>query len=202
MATPVDIRVYFNFRSPYCYLVSKRLYRIFDNYYANMIWRPFAGWSGRSAPDRAKVKIPGTRQDVARIAKKLGLPFKPPPIETEPTRAGAGSLLAEEKGLLRPYIVAVMWAEWAEGKNIGEMDVLLDIGQRMGLARGELAAAVEDPARRAKLDRNWEEAQGAHVVGVPSFVLGDEVFWGQDRLEYVEDILRQTGLVRPEASTI
>jgi 2-hydroxychromene-2-carboxylate isomerase len=202
MVQPVDVRVFFNFRSPYCYLVSKRMFRLFDNFYVNMLWRPLAGWSGRSAPDRAKVKIPITRQDVARIGKKMGLPVNPPPMETEPTRAGAGSLLAEEKGLLRPYIVTMMWTEWAEGKNIGELDVILAVGEKVGLDRDELAAAVDDPARRAQLDKNWDEAQSRHVMGVPTFVFEDQVFWGNDRLEFLEEVLKQRGLVRPDACTM
>lgn len=202
MTDPLDVRVFFNFRSPYCYLISKRLYRLFDNFYAKMTWRPLAGWNGRSAPDRAKVKIPGTRMDVARIGKKMGLPVTPPPIETDPTRAGAGSLLAEEKGVLRPYIILTMWTEWAEGKNIGDLDVLLGVGEKVGLDRDELAAAVDDPKRLAVLEKNWEEAQSVHVIGVPSLVFENQVFWGNDRLEYLEDIFRERGLIRPEASTL
>ncbi|MEQ8166418.1 MAG: DsbA family protein, partial [Alphaproteobacteria bacterium] len=160
------------------------------------------GWQGRSAPDRAKVKIPGTRQDVARIGRKMGLPVNPPPIDTDPTAAGAGSLLAEEKGLLRQYVVMMMWTEWAEGENIGDLDVLLKVGEKIGLDRDELAAAASDKARLKQLDANWEEAQASHVIGVPTFVYEDQVFWGNDRLEYLEDIFREKGLVRPEASTL
>ncbi|MEQ8388081.1 MAG: DsbA family protein [Alphaproteobacteria bacterium] len=202
MSEQANVRVFFNFRSPYCYLVSKRMFRLFDNFQANLVWRPLGGWQGRSAPDRAKVKIPGTRQDVARIGRKMGLPVNPPPIDTDPTAAGAGSLLAEEKGLLRQYVVMMMWTEWAEGENIGDLDVLLKVGEKIGLDRDELAAAASDKARLKQLDANWEEAQASHVIGVPTFVYEDQVFWGNDRLEYLEDIFREKGLVRPEASTL
>ncbi len=202
MSEHANVRVFFNFRSPYCYLVSKRMFRLFDNFQANLVWRPLGGWQGRSAPDRAKVKIPGTRQDVARIGRKMGLPVNPPPIDTDPTAAGAGSLLAEEKGLLRQYVVMMMWTEWAEGENIGDLDVLLKVGEKIGLDRDELAAAASDKARLKQLDANWEEAQASHVIGVPTFVYEDQVFWGNDRLEYLEDIFREKGLVRPEASTL
>ncbi len=89
MSEPIDVKVFFNFRSPYCYLASKTMFEIFDKYNTNLLWRPVGGWDLRSPPDRAKKKVPLTRQDVARFAKKMGIPLNPPPMETEPTPAGA-----------------------------------------------------------------------------------------------------------------
>lgn len=196
MTTPVDVKLYFNFRSPYCYIASKTLFAVFDEFHTNLIWRPLGGWTGRSSPDRAKVKVPLTRQDVARITKKMGIPMNPPPITTEPTKAGAGSLLAQSKGLLRPYLVEMMRAEWASGLDIGDTDVILNVGDTVGLERAELAEAIESPANLAQLEKNWEEAQALGVIGVPTFVIGEEIFWGSDRIEYVKDHLRDLRLSR------
>ena len=88
MPTPVDLTLFFNFRSPYCYLASKRMFELFDAYHTNLVWRPLAGWSGRSAPDRAVKKLPVARQDVARFARRMGIPLNPPPITTDPTVGG------------------------------------------------------------------------------------------------------------------
>ncbi len=196
MTTPIDVKLYFNFRSPYCYIASKILFEIFDEFHTNLVWRPLGGWTGRSSPDRAKVKVPLTRQDVARITKKMGIPMNPPPITTEPTKAGAGSLLAESKGLLRPYLIEMMRAEWASGLDIGDTDVILNVGDTVGLDRTELAAAIESQDNLAQLEKNWEEAQALGVIGVPTFVIGEEIFWGSDRIEYVKDHLRELRLSR------
>lgn len=190
MSEAVDVKLFFNFRSPYCYIASKTLFAIYDDFHANLVWRPLGGWSGRSSPERAKVKVPLTRQDVRRITAKMGIPMNPPPITTDPTAAGAASLLAEERGLLRPWIVEVMRAEWAEGKDIGNPDVLLAIGEQIGLEAEELRAAFTDQARLAQLEKNWGEAQELGLIGVPSFQVGEELFWGSDRIEYVLDHLR------------
>jgi len=196
MVRAVDVQVYFNFRSPYCYLASKQLFTIFDDYHARLVWRPLGGWDGRSPPDRAKTKMPIARQDMARFARRLGIPVTPPPKTTEPTRAGAGSLLAEEKGLLRPYIVEVMRKEWAEGADIGDPEVLLQVGEEIGLERGALAAAIEDPKNLRRLEENWREAREKSVMGVPSFVIGDEIFWGNDRIDFVREYLHELRLAR------
>ena len=192
--TPVDVKLYFNFRSPYCYIASKTLFQIFDDYEANLVWRPLGGWSGRSSPERAKVKIPLTRQDVRRVTAKMGIPMVPPPITTEPTKAGAASLLADERGLLRQWIVEVMRAEWAHGLDIGDESVLLEVGQRIGLDGDALTASFSKPAYIEQLENNWAEAQELGLIGVPSFQIGEELFWGSDRIEYVLDHLNDLRL--------
>lgn len=194
MPDAVDVKLFFNFRSPYCYIASKTLFAIYDDFHANLVWRPLGGWSGRSSPERAKVKVPLTRQDVRRITGKMGIPMTPPPITTDPTIAGAASLLAEERGVLREWIVEVMRAEWADGKDIGEEQVLLQVGEQIGLSADELTVAFTDHARLSQLETNWEEAQELGLIGVPSFQVGEELFWGADRIEYVLDHLNDLRL--------
>jgi 2-hydroxychromene-2-carboxylate isomerase len=196
MPDPADVYVYFNFRSPYCYLASKTMFRIFDDYHANLIWRPLGSWDGRSPPEVALKKLPIARQDMARIARRMGIPVNPPPKTTDPTLAGAGSLLAEQAGLLRPYLVEVMRHEWAEGKDIGDEKVLIDIAAQVGLNPDEFRAAIHDEANQSQLQTNWREADEKGVIGVPTFVIGEEIFWGQDRIDYVTDHLREMRLAR------
>jgi 2-hydroxychromene-2-carboxylate isomerase len=194
MPESVDVKLFFNFRSPYCYIASKTLFAIYDDYRTNLVWRPLGGWSGRSSPERAKVKVPLTRQDVRRITGKMGIPMNPPPITTDPTIAGAASLLAEERGVLRDWIVEVMRAEWAEGLDIGDEQVLTRVGEQVGLDPGELQAAFTEEGKLAQLERNWQEAQELGLIGVPSFQLGEELFWGSDCIEYVLDYLNELRL--------
>ncbi len=189
MPDPVDVKVFFNFRSPYCYIASKTMFQVFDDFDTNLLWRPLGGWSGRSAPERAKIKIPLVRQDMRRITARLGIPMHPPPVATDPTIAGAASLLAEERGVLRQWIVEVMRAEWAQGLDIGDEAVLLDVGRGLGLDEQELQSSFSNPEYLDQLKENWFEAQDLGLIGVPSFQIGEELFWGQDRIEYVMEHL-------------
>ena len=196
MVEPVDVYLYFNFRSPYCYLATKTMWTVFDDYHTRLVWRPLGGWDGRSPPDVALKKLPIARQDMARFARRLGIPVTPPPKTTDPTLAGAGSLLAQEKGLLRPYINEVMRKEWAEGADIGQLDTLLEVGEDIGLDRDELAAAANDAENQAQLVANWHEADEKGAIGVPTFIIGEEIFWGQDRIDFVSEHLRELRLRR------
>lgn len=92
---------------------------------------------------------------------------------------------------MRPYIIEVMRHEWAYGRDIGETEVLLEVGRQIGLDPEELAAAITDRDNLEQLERNAREAADASVIGVPSFVIGDQIFWGQDRIDFVLDELRE-----------
>lgn len=185
MTTPVDVKFYFNFRSPYCYLASKTMWSIVDNFHVNMIWKPVGGWNLRSEPSRAKKKLPIARQDMARFARRLGIPVNPPPVETEPTPAGAASLYAQQQGKLREFIIETMRIEWAESRNIGLPEVLTEVANRIDLNPDQLLAASQDEHNLAQLEKNAQEAEDDGVIGVPSFVIGEELFWGQDRIDFV-----------------
>lgn len=191
MKKPIEVKLFFNFRSPYCYLASNTLWPIIDDYNTKIIWRPVGGWDLRSSPDRAKNKLPIARQDIARFAKRLNIPLTPPPITTDPTMAGAVSLLAEEKGLLRPFIIEIMKKEWAEGLDIGDAKVLLEVGNKIGLDSAELTAALSDENKLKQLQQNAKEAEEGGVIGVPTFVIGEQIFWGQDRIDFVLEELQQ-----------
>lgn len=191
-----QVFVYFHFRSPYCYLASKNLWPIVDEFHTELVWRPLGGWDGRSPPERAKVKVPLARQDLARHCRRMGIPCVPPPITTDATMAGVGSLLAEERGLLRPYIVEMLRAEWAGGQDIGQPDVLRAVAAEVGLDPDEHAAYCADPANQQRLAANWAEAQEKGVIGVPSFVIDDQIFWGNDRIDFVLEHLHELRLAR------
>ncbi len=185
----IEVEVFFNYRSPYCYLASRRMWQLEDEHGAHFVWRPLGGWDGRSPPERLKQKLLVVRQDVARWARRLAIPVAPPPPNADPTLAAAGALYAVEQGLIRPYTIAVMHAAWGEGRDLGDPQILLPVAAQAGLERAALAAALEDPARRATLAANAAEAFERGIFGVPTFAIRDQLFWGQDRIDFVAEHL-------------
>ncbi|MBX9608536.1 MAG: DsbA family protein [Gammaproteobacteria bacterium] len=190
------VRVFFNFRSPYCYLASHTLFERLAVFDVDLAWRSLGGWDGRSAPDRASRKVPLTRQDVARWCRRMKVPFNPPPISTDPTPAALVAYAAEAADLLPRYVKRVMWAEWAEGQDIGAPDVLTRVAGEVGLPAAAVPAALDNLDYLAGLQENWQEAESLGVIGVPTFVVGDQVFWGNDRIDFLEEYLAELGLTK------
>lgn len=189
MTPPVNVLLFFNYRSPYCYLASRKMWTIEDDHGGRFDFKPLGGWNGRSAPDRAKAKLPIARQDVRRFAKRMNIPFVPPPVHTDPTNAALGALVAIDRGKIREYTIEVMRREWAEGKDIGDRGLLGEVASTVGLDASEIHAALDDPARHAVLEANAALAASIGVFGVPTFVVGEEIFWGQDRIDFVTEYL-------------
>lgn len=190
------LRVFFNFRSPYCYLASHSLFERIARYDVDLAWHSLGGWDGRSPPERAKVKVPLTRQDVARWCKRLGVPFNPPPITTDPTPAALVACSAETAGVLPDYARAVMWQEWAVGEDIGQSAVLQRVAQAVGMPARDVDAALDSAPFRQRLTDNWQLANELGVIGVPTFVVGDQIFWGNDRMDFLEEHLAELGLCK------
>ena len=193
--TPVDVHLFWNFRSPYAYLASTRLWFLFDDFHTNLVFHPLPGWNGRSAPERAKKKIPLTRQDVGRHARRYGIPLNPPPITTDPTRAAACALVAMAHGKTREWVVETMATEWADGQDIGQIDVLRGIAERIGVPPDEVEAPADDPSVHKVLQEEHVALKDQlGVMGVPTFVIGEEIFWGNDRIDFVAEPLTELRL--------
>ena len=188
-----DVYIYFNFRSPYCYLASRTMFDVLDQAAAMVIWRPLGGWHGRTAQDHPRLqdKVRIARQDLARITKKRGYPCCPPPPGCDPTLPALGSLYAERQGLLRPYVEGVMLKEWGEGLDVGQEEILVELAGELGLDRTEFRAALHDEEGMRQLENNWQEAVEKGVIGVPTFVMDEQIFWGHDRLPWLREYLEQ-----------
>ena len=83
-----------------------------------------------------------------------------------------------------------MWAEWAEGQDIGQTDVLENIAESCGMEKTVVGEALANSQYEEELQANWAQAQALGVIGVPSFVIGEEIFWGNDRFDFVLEHLR------------
>jgi 2-hydroxychromene-2-carboxylate isomerase len=80
---------------------------------------------------------------------------------------------------------AVLRACWAEERNIADADTLEALCAELGMNAAELSAAAQSDAVKAEYEGNTQEAIARNVFGAPSYVVDGEIFWGQDRLEFV-----------------
>jgi len=84
-----------------------------------------------------------------------------------------------------------MRIEWAEGQNIGEETVLREVANRINLDADLVITASKNPAYLNTLASNAAEAAADGAIGVPSFIIGEEIFWGQDRIDFVLEKLAE-----------
>jgi 2-hydroxychromene-2-carboxylate isomerase len=97
---------------------------------------------------------------------------------------------ARQAGRLRDFAVAAYRAAFCEGADLADLAVLAEVARDVGLAGEEVPEAVQDPVVKNALREGTDAAWAAGVRGVPTVRVGDECFWGDDRLEEAARRLR------------
>lgn len=131
-------------------------------------------------------------EDQARWAALHGLRINPAPAHwpTNPEPAARIILAAGAMGLDQAALsFACLRAVWAEDRNIAEIGVLTAIMTDLGMPAAELMALAESAEIDAKTAAVTEAAIAAEIFGSPTYVVGRNRFWGQDRLEFVRAAL-------------
>jgi 2-hydroxychromene-2-carboxylate isomerase len=189
--------------SPYVYLGHQRLRQICARTGATLRLRvvdlgkifPVSG--GVALKDRAPQRQAYRLQELARWRDYLGMPLTLQPRHFPVPPAAASTLIlaaAERHGHDTALDLAFdcLRAVWAEERNIADADTLREIAQARGLDGTALLtqAASEDIA--ATFVQHTDEAIARGVFGAPTYALGNELFWGQDRLDFLERALART----------
>lgn len=133
---------------------------------------------GRSVLDPEE---PGWRSYLDRMAEeaaRLGVPLRPPASAPWTRKAHELALLAREEGRFLPVHAALFDAYWEEGRDIGRVDVLVDVGHGAGLDRTAVKAALDVDRFTDEVRTLREEAERRGVRGVPTLLTGEEILEG------------------------
>lgn len=195
MTRPV-ISFWFEFASTYSYLAAQRIEALAESRDVRLIWRPFLlgpifaaqGWA--TSPFNIYPAKGGYMwRDMERQAELLSLPLtRPDPFPQNGLKAARIAEFLREGEFCAPFARAVFHAEFGEGRDISDPQLLASILVDIGAPAKEVMAAVEAQAVKDRLRDAVGEAQALGIFGAPSFVTGDgELFWGNDRLEQALD---------------
>ena len=97
-----------------------------------------------------------------------------------------GLIAAQRQGVAEPYVAAVASAMWEQGLKMDDPDVVAEALTKAGLDARAILEATQDPDGKAELVANTQAAVERGVFGIPTFFVGDEMFFGKDRLTQVE----------------
>jgi len=185
------IEFWYEFASSYSYLSVMRIEALAEKAGVEVVWRPFLlgpvflamGWNDSPFniyPPKGRYMW----RDLARLADKYGLPFRMPSrFPRNGMLAARVALLGVEPGWVAAFSRAVMLANFAEDREIGESAVIAEMLGDLGLSAQELLAAAVSEDNKLALRRQTERASAEGMFGAPSFRIGEELFWGNDRLE-------------------
>ncbi|SEP44801.1 2-hydroxychromene-2-carboxylate isomerase [Methylobacterium sp. ap11] len=206
-----DLSCFYSLSSPWAYLGGPRLQDIVRRHRARLVLKPFD--FQEVVPKTGGVPIrtrPQPRRDyhaveLARWRDYLGLPLNVTPrhypMENPAPNwnkhAGWTVIAAQAAGLdAFPLSHAILRALWAEERDIADPAVRRAIADDNGYDGAALVAAEGSEAVQARYRRNGEEAEALGVFGSPTLVLDGELFWGQDRLGFLDRALARRAAAR------
>lgn len=193
----MHIDYYASLNSPWTYMGGARIEALAVKFNATLrIWPVdfgtiFAGSGGLPLPKRSPQRQAYRLQELARWKAELGLPFNIQPKHFPTSEALSSSCviaLRETAGDAPAIRLAqrVLKALWEEEKNPGDAATLAGLIGDCGLDAQAVIALGKEPRWAEMRERDTAAALARGVFGAPSFVIGDDIFWGQDRLMFVE----------------
>ncbi|MFC7514052.1 2-hydroxychromene-2-carboxylate isomerase [Herbaspirillum sp. GCM10030257] len=203
--TNKTVEIYWDIGSTNTYFALKLIKPVLERTGAKLVLHPFnLGHVFRSnnyvLMDELPVKLENRKRDLARWAEKYQLPFQIPtrfPIKS--SRVLRGALAMRKWDLEMPYVDAVFAAYWERNDaTIQEYSGLQPIVHRLGVDPDEFERVSESNEVRQQLIDSTNHGIERGVFGVPSIFVGKELFWGKDRMEFVEDeLLRSSPTITP-----
>ncbi|WP_345815054.1 2-hydroxychromene-2-carboxylate isomerase [Paraburkholderia sp. PREW-6R] len=186
-----ELELWFDFGSNYSYLSVMRIEALAGAQRVRIAWRPFllgpifrALGFDNSPFVLQKEKGAYVWKDMERQCRKYGLAL------TRPTTFPRAALLATRVAVVgtdRPWIGAycraIMQMNFVHDRDIGSLDVVSEVLEELALPAGQIIADAQSEANKLHLRKQTDEAAARGVFGAPTFFVGDEMFWGNDRLE-------------------
>ncbi len=192
---PKTVEFLFDFGSPASYLAYKRLPELVARTGAQIDYVPILlggvfKATGNASPASVPAKGRWTSIDFRRWAERHGTAFSFNPyfpINTLLLMRGATGLIGDARFMA--YCDLVFEAMWREPKNLGDLAELTPVVGRAGLEFDEFRDLIEREDVKDRLKVTTEAAVARGVFGAPTFFVGEEMFFGQDRMDFVEEAL-------------
>lgn len=198
MSTQKSIEFFFDFLSPFAYLTHQKLPALAQRYGYALRFVPIdlpraklaagnTGPSNRQVP--AKLRYLTT--DMNRWAQRYAVPLKfPKTFASE--RLNKGVLFAQDRGRAQDYVTAVFASAWTRGgEDLADSTLLACIARELGWPESEFLAFVDSSGAAERFEALNLEAHRRGVFGVPTMLIGEEMWWGNDRLQFLEEFLQQ-----------
>ena len=188
----MQITAFLSIGSTYTFLTALRLRSVMEREGLDLRFRPFSvraimrEMNNIPFPPEKEAKVRYMWRDIERRASGYDLPVPPVPAPyplKDFDRANHVGVVAEQQGWYLDYFEAAYRAWFLDGVEAGSDDNIRLVCDQLGHSYEAITAAAAMPETDATYRANTEAAKAVGVFGAPSFVVGTEVFWGDDRLE-------------------
>nr|ART35529.1 A413 [uncultured bacterium] len=198
MSTSKTIEFFFDFLSPFAYLTQQKLPALAQRYGYTLRFVPIdlpraKLAAGNTGPSNRQVpaKLRYLTADMNRWALRYGVPLKfPKTFASE--RMNKGTLFAQDRGRVLEYVTAGFASAWGRGgEDLNDSTLLAGIARDLGWPQADFLGFIDSSEAAERFEAINLEAHGRGVFGVPTMLIGEEMWWGNDRLQFLEEFLQQ-----------
>jgi 2-hydroxychromene-2-carboxylate isomerase len=190
-----QVEFLFDYGSPFSYLADTQIPALAARSGAKIIYTPvLLGGVLKATGNASPITVPAKGKymsvELRRWANRYGIPElnnKFFPINTMKLMRGA--VASQQLGVFDRYHAAIFPAFWGQGLNLGDDGVLAGVLEAAGLPGAEIARASETGEVKDRLRKNTDDAVARGMFGAPALFVGNEMYWGNDRLDWVEQAL-------------
>ena len=194
-----SIDFYFDFGSPTSYLAWTQLPKIAAAAGAQLIYHPVLlggifQATGNQSPVMIPLKAVWMFKDLTRFSERYGVIYRQNPffpINTMQLMRAATGIQLRKPELFDHYLATIYQAMWADEQNLGDPAVLANLFAKAGFDPQEIFALTQDQEIKDKLRADTDAAIQRGIFGLPVMFVDDEMYFGQDRLDFVEEALRK-----------
>jgi 2-hydroxychromene-2-carboxylate isomerase len=193
---PRTLEFYYDYGSPYSYLADTQVEAIARRAGASLMRKPMLlggifKATGNASPMTVEPKSKWSAFDMPMWAKHYGVPFTRNPFFPVNTLAlMRGAAAAQIDGFFERYHPAIYKAMWVDGRNLNDMAEVAAVLAEAGLDARKIGNRIQDQDVKDRLKATTEEAVARGVFGAPTCFVGDMMFFGNDRLPFVEMALK------------
>jgi len=190
MTAPIEF--FFDFRSPYSYLAFSQLREMQVDLQLRPMKQPELMEKVNNVPTSLVCAAKGkyANVDLARWGQRYGITFNPSDRRANDGEALLRAVLAAESATDAAMITMALYqAIWSEGKTLATTQNILAVIAGAGVDISPIAAKLDAPGTVAQLDANTDEAAERGVFGSPTIFVGEAMFFGNDRLDFVREEL-------------
>lgn len=196
---------YFDFMSPFAYLAHHKLPELAGRYGYALVYHPIdlpaaKLAAGNTGPPNVKVpvKIRYLRTDLDRWAQRYGVPLNFP-ASLDSGRLNRGYFYADDAGQAREYVDIAWRRVWGEGGDPADTVLQAEVARALAWDADAFVEFVGSDAAAARYAESNQSAQARGIFGAPIMTIGEAMWWGNDRLDFLEQHMRTASTRQPNA---
>ncbi|MET0154161.1 MAG: 2-hydroxychromene-2-carboxylate isomerase [Candidatus Binatia bacterium] len=190
------LEFFFDYGSPFSYLADTQLANLAQRTGATLAYRPMLlgavlKATGNASPMAVAAKGAYMGRELERWAQRYGVRFASNPFSfpSNTLRLMRGAVASQKLAVFEAYHRVVFDAVWGRPLDLGAEATFRSVLQSASIDPERLLGTIEEEGTKNELRRNTDEAVRRGVFGAPTFFVGEDMFWGNDRLDWVEAAL-------------